>query len=564
VEALRLRDPPEKIAAGSEGRFLAYALGGEGASWVGIWDRRDRVETLFQPTSGRVRCLAVSSCGETLATGLADGQVEVFRSGVSGAYRRFRARSTSASALRVLRFSPGGEVLVGARELASIPVEAWEVETGRMVFRGKSPFPLRSLRFLPLGGRTWDSTGNPLLSLKRTDALAEGLSSRGDAWFAQGDWTGGYLLWGSSWPLVLEDPARGWIGYLDRGQVRWLGGPRLRLKSRLNLGGGQSRGALRVILGSGEGLGKLISSDGRSLRRWERNEGSGEVLLPHVPDRLLAGLGLAEAGQTLVFGCWSSRRGAPLQAGGGRIQRLRLGAGALGDQGREIRGCGPETVFSEDGTRVAFFGGGVGSRAPGATLVVRHLFEQQRDWILDPGDSRPVRTVALSPQGQWVATATYRARTGSNSVAVFDLAAGKLRHLHGTAGEYPTLLRFSRDEGVLAVALKEPEQGRERVVLLRLRGGGPEVCLTLSQRPDALAFHPDGRHLLVSGAERRLEVFDLRLGRSLGSVELPVSRSACLHFDPTGDHLYTGGEDGSILCWDSRTLLDRLDPGGIA
>lgn len=559
------------LASSPGGRFLAFALtrGGDRRrpvrhAWVGLWDRELRRELLLRELDSRVRCLAVGPAGRTVAVGRGDGQVEVLRVGVADSYRRFRPGGASGAPQEALGFSPGGEVLVGAATQGEgATVEAWEVETGRLVFSGACPFPVRSLRFLPRGGKTWESTGTPVGSPSSSGSRPGGLASRGEAWFAQGDWSGNHLLWGSSWDLVLEDPTRGWVGYLDGSRIRWLGGPRLRLKARLELGGEEGHLGLRELLPGGR-EDCLYSSDGSALRSWSTGEGGSRLLVEARPGVHLAGLGfLGGPGQgKLLYGAWGPGASATGHGGSVRALSLSLSREEEPSEGEPledgVEGCGPETVVAADGSRVAFFGGDVGSRAPGGTLVVRGLTGGARDWILDPGDSRPGGVVALSPRGRWAATGFYRSRTGSHGAAVFDLGAGKPRYSHSLEGP-ARLLGFCPEQENLAVALDSSAGEEARGVLVkRLRGRGRAQHFPLPEDPVAMGFHPDGRHLLVSLADRSLWVVDLRLGRILGHVELPRGRASCVGFRASGDHFFTGGEDGSVLLWSSRSLFDRL------
>ena len=169
--------------------------------------------------------------------------------------------------------------------------------------------------------------------------------------------------------------------------------------------------------------------------------------------------------------------------------------------------------------------------------------------------TRPLRTyglgdllqAAISPNGQWVATA------GSNGAFIWDFTSGTLQHhLEGNFGTVHTLC-FSPDSRVLltgghdaAIDAWDVETGMK----LRSFEGHRTSIFTLM-------FSPDGETFL-SAADTTARVWSLSTGEQLHNIQVPGAGIVRALFTPEGNRLVTvdisfDGTTNNIQLWDLAT-----------
>jgi WD40 repeat protein len=110
------------------------------------------------------------------------------------------------------------------------------------------------------------------------------------------------------------------------------------------------------------------------------------------------------------------------------------------------------------------------------------------------------------------------------------------------------------DGGVFTVKVWDPETGREEYTIADTRPGGSEFF--------AVAFHPDGRHLVTGRKDGSVEVWDARTGREVGTLGTHKQAVRGVAFSPNADgrHLATASADGEVKVWDAARLdREQLD-----
>jgi WD40 repeat protein len=174
------------------------------------------------------------------------------------------------------------------------------------------------------------------------------------------------------------------------------------------------------------------------------------------------------------------------------------------------------------------------------------------------GHTAQVWSVAFSPDGMTLASASH-----DGTVRLWDVAARRaLGRLPAPDTGAQTSLAFSPDGRTLAVG---GEGGRLQLWDVRTRRPLAPPLRGHNDRVVSLAFSPDGRTLASAGFDHTVRLWDVRSRREIGRPLVghggPVASVA---FSPDGRTLASSGLDGTIRLWDARTraaLGPPLRPG---
>jgi eukaryotic-like serine/threonine-protein kinase len=164
------------------------------------------------------------------------------------------------------------------------------------------------------------------------------------------------------------------------------------------------------------------------------------------------------------------------------------------------------------------------------------------------GPLNDCRTVAVSPDGKWLATGTHVASRGAQVWRIADLAK---------VAEFPidrgTPVVFSPD-GKWLMTMSVPcqlwEVGAWRKANQVGDGRG--------------GFSPDGRLMTVQGTNRLIRLVETETGRTLARLESPDLCRGWPVFSPDGSRLVVSTHDGSAAhVWDLRTIRRQLAAMGL-
>jgi tetratricopeptide (TPR) repeat protein len=163
--------------------------------------------------------------------------------------------------------------------------------------------------------------------------------------------------------------------------------------------------------------------------------------------------------------------------------------------------------------------------------------------------------VAVSPNGEWVATSTYRRK----GVKVWRAKDKKLICDWPDISE--TKFAFSPDGRWLVTGTAQEftlwEVGTWDRRWNRVRAGDQNL-------PGLATFSPDGRVLAVAASLWLVQLLDTATGNVLATLTPPDPQLLrCLAFSPDGSRLAVGSETGVILLWDLRLLRDKLRAMGL-
>ncbi|MHC5211782.1 MAG: protein kinase domain-containing protein, partial [Planctomycetota bacterium] len=194
---------------------------------------------------------------------------------------------------------------------------------------------------------------------------------------------------------------------------------------------------------------------------------------------------------------------------------------------------------------------------------------------LDGTDPDPV----FSSDGKLIAT------SHDERVVLHDALTGTPVRTLATEDGLVSSLALSPDARTLAVGRKSADQARN-ITLWDVASGRcvaelgsihprwPEMTWVY-RSPDALAFTPDGRHLVVGFGDRHaffrpagiriLRIYEVATGRTFEPPDDPGQGCVSIAFSGDGRRMVTASHDGSARIWDTGTwsVLHRLVRPGV-
>jgi WD40 repeat protein len=170
------------------------------------------------------------------------------------------------------------------------------------------------------------------------------------------------------------------------------------------------------------------------------------------------------------------------------------------------------------------------------------------------GDHPDINSVALSPDGRWVAAVS---RLGSE-IKVWDRPTGRLlaKLPDSAAGTANACVAFSPDDRWLVTGA----QGEYRFWQAGFWRLGRTIARDrLEEMPGLIAFAPDGRSMAIIPSPRAVRLIETATGRALANFSAPDPheiRGLC--FSPDGSQLAAATDDPAIQIWDLRSIRQNL------
>jgi WD40 repeat protein len=287
----------------------------------------------------------------------------------------------------------------------------------------------------------------------------------------------------------------------------------------------------------------LASSDVDGVRLWDPSSGTPLAYLPL--DAVGASALFSPDGSHLMTSCDTSDSGP-------RIWPLRAGGDGT-EGGLQI---GPPRFLTA--TKGLYWSHGAWDRTGRYVMVDAAARTQaalvdvvRSAEVARVGPHRGLDQCPISPDGRWVATATWKGK----DVNVWEVATGNL------AWQFPcdsAKVKFSPDGRWLAViAFPKPECRLWHVGSWR---PGPVIQVSSSVLP--MAFSRDGRLLAIDDSGR-VRLVEPDSGREVATLDDGTSAHFfCLAFSPDGSHL-AAGRDHIIHLWDLRRIRGHLAALGL-
>lgn len=467
----------------------------------------------------------------------------------------------------LLKFDPRGERLALSRLLPHAAITIHDAVSGSLVTEVDSPQVDRGMSWSPDGRhlavacddrriRIFDlndrSTPPRVLEGHQGQVISVDYHPSGDL-LASGSWDGMVQLWDARSGLrLLGAPSpEGWHVRFTR-DGRHLGHGRE--GSRIFLWEIATGAEARVVTGrdgGGQGTwsaafhpdGPLFASAGGDVVRLDQL-GHGELTSIRMPG--------AQGAEFLPDGSAMITGGEP----GLLLWPIARGDGASSITIGPPRPIGPDPgqptrrfCLSADGAMLVVL-----TPSNSGRIVAFPIDAPERAMVFrgHPGAER----VAISPDGRWVATGTWKGA----DVKVWDLRAGTL------AATLPVLrsaeVRFSPDGSLLISGSGGEYQFWD---VGTWRPSGPRIVRHDSgELPGKISFARDGSLLAVTRSRSLVALVEPRSGRELATLESSDSKLvASIEFDPTGETLAVTYNDDQVRYWNLASIRASLRAMGL-
>jgi WD40 repeat protein len=186
--------------------------------------------------------------------------------------------------------------------------------------------------------------------------------------------------------------------------------------------------------------------------------------------------------------------------------------------------------------------------------------DERQDALSFSQQTGQVTTLAISPDGQWVASAGLALADRLHApVKVWDVRSG-LVSIEFT-GHPAAVFCVAWHPGGQRIASAGWDEGQKLFVVKvwDARTGQIAFPLPAGSEIDAVAISPDGRHLITGGTDRTVRVWDAQNGEPVGTLGAHDAEIRGLGFSRDGRHLASVSGVGTVKLWDATLLGEKQE-----
>jgi WD40 repeat protein/DNA-binding SARP family transcriptional activator len=229
---------------------------------------------------------------------------------------------------------------------------------------------------------------------------------------------------------------------------------------------------------------------------------------------------------------------------------------------RDPRTIGPASDYfrfsgfdvSSDGSSIAL-GGGSKPAGVGGASAVRAWDAATGEELWQVADSREVNGVAYSPNGEYLATASW------SGGQIVDRSGRVMRSLAKGGFNFEDVA-FSSDGQLVATAEFNEDGSRDRVRVWEWARGDVVLTIDAEGPSPQVDFDPNGPRVALSGSDGLAEIWDVESGARQAVLAGPPGGVNDLAFSPDGSRIAIAGADGLVRLFDAEKGAPQLSLRG--
>jgi WD40 repeat protein len=207
-----------------------------------------------------------------------------------------------------------------------------------------------------------------------------------------------------------------------------------------------------------------------------------------------------------------------------------------------------KVLFSLDGRVMATCADGIDQNKPRGLSGVVKIWDAKTGALKKTIEHDfPLVCVALSPDGKWVV-----AGSQEKTVMLWNAETGTLDCTIETGETWPWSVSFSPDGTALAIGGGKID-GSGEVTISEPKTGTVKHVFKQEKHVSTVAFSPDGKVVASGGHGQLVQLWDLKKGALLISLQCPETVCDSVEFSPDSKTVAGAARDGKVRIWDVQS-----------